>query len=48
MKTPDGMVYEGDFEEGLPHGKVNYYCNQVPVGSFGVYNDLMYRHDAVI
>lgn len=22
MKTPDGMVYEGDFEGGLPHGKV--------------------------
>lgn len=22
MKTPQGMVYEGDFEDGLPHGKV--------------------------
>ncbi|CAM9610100.1 unnamed protein product, partial [Laminaria digitata] len=21
MKTPQGMVYEGDFEDGLPHGK---------------------------
>ena len=22
MRTPDGTVYQGDFEEGLPHGKV--------------------------
>lgn len=22
MRCPDGMVYTGDFEEGLPHGKV--------------------------
>lgn len=28
MKTPDGMVYEGDFEDGLPHGKVSAVLGQ--------------------
>lgn len=30
MKTPDGMVYEGDFLNGHPHGKG---CTTFPDGS---------------
>lgn len=24
MKTPEGMVYDGEFVNGVPHGKVSY------------------------
>ena len=31
LKTPQGMVYDGNFENGLPHGKVGQNGRTMPM-----------------